>query len=132
MSPDKWQEMVGTSFSAIRVQKTASLLITFDQDADYDSANFIWFRDRLERFVYVDRIVVGSQHRGAGLARHLYEDLFERALHAGHDCIVCEVNRVPPNPGSDAFHARMGFEEVGQATLSGGDKTVRYMRKDLG
>ena len=130
--PDKWHEMVGNAFSATRVLDTASLLITFDQDADYDSANFIWFRNRLERFVYVDRIVVGEQHRGAGLARQLYQDLFERARYAGHDCIVCEVNRVPPNPGSDAFHARMEFEEVGQATLSGGDKTVRYLRKDLG
>ena len=131
LRPDKWQEMVGNAFLATRVLDTASLLITFDQDADYDSANFIWFQSRLERFVYVDRIVVGEHHRGSGLARQLYGNLFDRARQEGHDCIVCEVNRVPPNPGSDAFHASMGFEEVGRATLSGGDKTVRYLRKPL-
>lgn len=132
LEPDKWHEMIGNAFSATRIHDTASLLITFDQGADYDSANFLWFQSRLDRFVYVDRIVIGGEHRGAGLARRLYEDLFERAVQAGHDCIVCEVNRVPPNPGSDAFHASMGFQEMGQATLAGGDKTVRYLRKVLG
>ncbi len=131
LTPDKWRSMLAEAFTAARVKDSASLLIAFDQDADYDSANFLWFRNRLDRFVYVDRIIVGGEHRGAGLARRLYEDLFLRAGEAGHDCIVCEVNRVPPNPGSDAFHARLGFEEVGQATLTGGDKTVRYLRKAL-
>lgn len=132
LEPDKWAKMIGNAFSATRICDTASLLITFDQDADYDSANFIWFQSRLDRFVYVDRIVVDDAHRGAGVARKLYEDLFGRAAGAGHECIVCEVNRMPPNPGSDAFHTRMGFEEIGQATLAGGDKTVRYLRRILG
>ena len=132
LDPVKWHEMVANAFSATRVRDTASLLITFDQHGDYDSANFLWFQNRLARFVYVDRIVVGADHRGAGLARRLYEDLFERALNAGHDCVVCEVNQVPPNPGSDAFHARLGFEEMGQAILAGAEKTVRYLHKTLG
>lgn len=132
LEPEKWAKMICGAFSATRIRDTASLLITFDQDADYDSANFLWFQSRLGRFVYVDRIVVDDAHRGAGVARRLYEDLFVQAAGAGHDCIVCEVNQVPPNPGSDAFHARMGFEEIGQATLAGGDKTVRYLRKFLG
>ncbi len=44
--------------------------------------------------------------------------------------MLCEVNHAPPNPGSDAFHARMGFGEIGRAVLSGG-KTVRYLRRPL-
>jgi predicted GNAT superfamily acetyltransferase len=43
---------------------------------------------------------------------------------AGHDRVVCEVNVDPPNPTSRAFHLRMGFGEVGHATLPGGTKTV--------
>ncbi|MGZ3297590.1 MAG: GNAT family N-acetyltransferase, partial [Asticcacaulis sp.] len=27
-----------------------ALLLAFDQDGDYDSPNFLWFRDRYERF----------------------------------------------------------------------------------
>ena len=131
LTPQKWQAMIANAFAADCVGGTASLLIAFDQDADYYSANFIWFRNRFDKFVYVDRIVVGSEHRGAGLARKLYENLFRRATDSSHDVVVCEVNRVPPNPGSDAFHASMDFIEIGQAVLADGEKTVRYLRKSL-
>ena len=104
---------------AVSIGNGAGLLITFDQDADYGSPNFLWFRERLERFVYVDRIVVDGAARGRGYARQLYEALFETSRAAGHDLVTCEVNLDPPNPGSDVFHARMGFEVVGQAELAG-------------
>ena len=45
--------------------------------------------------------------------------------------MVCEVNAEPPNPASDAFHAALGFTEVGQATLNRG-KVVRYFARLLG
>lgn len=104
--------------------------ITFDQDANYDSVNFIWHRERSDNFVYVDRIVVAASSRGKGYARTLYEHVFAAAKQAGHDRVVCEVNFDPPNPASDAFHARMGFAEVGRAVLANG-KTVRYLAREL-
>ena len=79
----------------------------------------------------MDRIIVGEAARGRGLARRLYEHLFDLARNEGHDRVGCEVNLNPPNPGSDAFHAKLGFKEVGQAVLYGGAKTVRYMEKPL-
>lgn len=108
----------------------AAFLIALDQDATYASPNFRWFRGRYPRFVYVDRIVTAPAQRGRGLARGLYEDLFARARAAGHDRIACEVNRVPPNPGSDAFHAALGFCEVGTAEIHDGTKTVRYLLRE--
>ena len=33
-------------------------LIALAPDADYDSPNFLWFRDRYPDFIYIDRIVV--------------------------------------------------------------------------
>ncbi len=101
-------------------------LIAFDQDADYESPNFLWFRGRLPRFVYIDRVAVAEAARGRGIARKLYDDLFAKARNAGHDRIVCEVNLDPPNRVSDAFHARLGFSEIGRATLADG-KVVRYL-----
>jgi hypothetical protein len=53
------------------------------------------------------------------------------AQQAGEDCVVCEVNIEPPNPASEAFHLAMGFEEVGQAAIHGGTKTVRYFEKTI-
>ena len=124
-------ELTARAFYARRVGEVDAFLLAFDQDADYDSPNFLWFRDRRPRFVYVDRIVVAPEARGRGYARRLYDDLFGEARRAGHDQVVCEVNTEPPNPASDAFHLALGFEEVGAAAIHGGAKTVRYLRRAL-
>jgi predicted GNAT superfamily acetyltransferase len=123
-------DIVDAAFYARLAEPQRGLLIAFDQDADYRSPNFLWFKARLPRFVYVDRIAVAETARGRGIARRLYDDLFAAARDAGHDRIVCEVNVEPPNPTSDAFHARFGFTEIGQADLASG-KVVRYLSKAL-
>lgn len=125
------RHMLATAFHVAAIGELDAFLIAFDQTADYDSPNFLWLRARHARFVYVDRIVTAPQSRGLGHASRLYRDLFARAAAAGHDRILCEVNLDPPNPGSDAFHARMGFAEVGRATWQGGGKTVRYLQRWL-
>lgn len=110
-----------------------ALLIALDQaHPDYASPNYLWFRARFPRFVYVDRVVVAPSARGRGLARALYADLMVRAAGAGHGLLVCEVNADPPNPVSDAFHAAFGFAEIGAASIHGGAKTVRYLARTLG
>ena len=106
------------------------LLISFDQDSDYASPNFLWFKARYPCFIYVDRIIVAVHARGRGLARIFYQDLFDRSLAAGHERVVSEVNLDPPNPGSLAFHAALGFVSVGEAALENG-KTVRYLERAL-
>ena len=131
LEPSRLAHLVRAAFLASRIGNVDALLIAFDQDADYDSPNFLWFRDRYRRFVYVDRIVVAPAHRGRSLARRLYDDLFAEVRRRGHDQIVCEVNTAPPNPASAAFHARLGFVEVGRTVLPGGAKAVRYLRRGL-
>ena len=106
-----------------------AFLIAFDQNASYDSPNFLWFQRHFETFVYVDRVIVARDQQGRGLARGLYEDLFTRVLAAGHHRVVCEVNEVPPNPGSDFFHRALGFEVAGRAELADRGKVVRYLIK---
>jgi len=127
LEPAQLQHLVGQAFLARRIGNLDAFLLAFDQDADYDSPNFLWFRSRYPRFVYVDRIVVAASARGRGCARRLYRDLFEQAERANHQCVVCEVNVSPPNPASDAFHAALGFVEVGPASVHEGSKTVRYL-----
>ena len=97
----------------------------------YDSPNYHWFRERYERFVYVDRIAISADHRRKGLAEALYRNLFDAAAKAGHGLICCEVNSDPPNPGSDRFHAAMGFKTVGERALTDRGKTVRYFTCEL-
>ena len=131
LEPERLEHMVGQAFLARRIGNLDAYLLAFDQDADYDSPNFLWFRTRYPRFVYVDRIVVVASERGRGCARRLYRDLFEHAERTGHERVVCEVNISPPNPASDAFHAALGFAEVGSASVHEGRKTVRYLLRTL-
>lgn len=124
--------LLGMAFYARGIDRGATaFLIALDHTAAYDNPNFAWFKAARNSFVYVDRIIVAESARGQGIARLLYEDLFDAARHSGHDRAVCEVNIDPPNPSSDAFHAAMGFECVGQATIHAGTKAVRYLEKVL-
>ena len=129
LEPERLAHLVAEAFVARRVGVADALLLTFDQAADYDSPNFLWFRERYPAFVYVDRVVVADGVRGRGLARRLYDDLFAAAKAAGHERIVCEVNSDPPNPASDRFHAALGFVPVGTAAIHGGKKTVTYLER---
>jgi len=127
LTPEKLASMVAAASVATAVEPGNAFLLAFAQDDNFDGGHFRWFRERLDRFVYVDRIVVGQGHRRLGLGRLLYADLFRRAALLGHSHIACEVNMRPPNPTSDAFHASFGFTEVGTATIDGGAKRVRYL-----
>jgi len=104
-----------------------AFLLAVDQDADYSSPNFLWFRARYPRFVYIDRVIVAASQRQKGWGRRFYGGLFEAAAAAGHTVVACEVNSEPPNPASDAFHRALGFTEVGSAVLAGRGKTVTYL-----
>ncbi|ESY70942.1 MULTISPECIES: GNAT family N-acetyltransferase [Mesorhizobium] len=123
--------LLGEAFYARRIGDLEAFIMTFDQDASYDSPNFVWFREGYERFVYVDRVVVAAHARGRGHARLLYQDLFDHARRAGHTLVTCEVNSDPPNPASDAFHATLGFAEVGDAVIHAGKKAVRYYARQI-
>lgn len=127
-----WLEAMSREwFVGATAGENEAFAIIFDQSANYGSPNFHWFRERYPRFVYVDRIVVTESARGKGLARALYENVFAAARAAGHDRVVCEVNFDPPNPGSEAFHAKLSFSEIGRATLANG-KSVRYLERLIG
>ncbi|MGB0683587.1 MAG: GNAT family N-acetyltransferase [Magnetovibrionaceae bacterium] len=118
-------------YRSVPVEAPAGFLIAIAPGAAYQSPNYRWFSDRYDAFVYVDRIVTDPAFQGRGIARGLYEDLFSRTAELGLKRICCEVNVDPPNPGSDAFHAAMGFQVVGEAELPGGKKRVRYFVREV-
>ena len=128
---EKAAHLVREAFLACRIGEADALLLAFDQNAKYDNPNFEWFKSRFDRFVYIDRVVVTPERRGRGLAQALYQALFREAAAGHHVRIVCEINWEPPNPASDAFHAGLGFEQVGLAVLPGAGKTVRYFARAI-
>ena len=58
LEPERLEYLVGEALLARRIGGIDAFLLAFDQDARYDSPNFLWFRARYPRFAYVDRIVV--------------------------------------------------------------------------
>lgn len=130
LDPPRLRAMLDEAFLARAATDGSAFLIAFDEGAAYDSPNFLWFRFGLDRFVYVDRVVVSAAARGRGLARTLYAEVEEAAAASGRNRVVCEVNLVPPNPVSDAFHAALGFAEAGRGSPAPG-KAVRYLEKSI-
>jgi predicted GNAT superfamily acetyltransferase len=107
----------------------AGFLLGMTSDADYDSPNFLYFRGRYTGFLYVDRIAVAAPFRKLGVGALLYRDAERLARSKGLRRTCCEVNLLPPNPGSMAFHARVGFSKVGEQVAHG--KTVAMLVKEL-
>jgi uncharacterized protein len=99
-------------------------LIALSERPPIQGPNHAWFAARYPAFLYIDRVVVAPEARGRGHARALYDDL--AAIAAGRP-LCCEVNIAPPNPGSLAFHDRMGFAPCGDADDPRNGKRVRYL-----
>ena len=108
-----------------------AFLIAFDHRTPPQGPNHAWFLARRENFLYIDRLCVHARARRRGLARELYRHAFEAASARGTPIVCCEVSFDPPNPGSDAFHAALGFAPVGKAHLPERGKTVRYYERAL-
>ena len=125
------QYILGLAYAALVVERegeVAAFAIAIAPDTPYDSANYHWFAERYERFLYLDRIAVGAAHRRHGLGALLYDAMEDAARPFGQ--MVCDVNVRPRNDASLGFHAARGYEDIGR--LEHGDvKTVALMRKEL-
>lgn len=123
-------QLVRLSELAVGIERKGKLVgfvIAIAPGSDYDSENYRYFESRGIDHLYVDRIVIAENERGAGLGPLLYEQVFDAARRAGRSEVTCEVNLEPPNPGSQAFHARLGFEQVGVQVTKGGAVTVSLL-----
>jgi len=98
---------------------------------DDESESYRWFMERGSDFLHVDRIAISADERGAGIGGALYRDLFAVATEKGRAEVTCEVNTKPPNPGSLRFHARLGFEQVGELVTKGGAYEVALMARNV-
>ncbi len=107
-------------------------LLCMQPGSDYASENYRYFESRGIDHLYVDRIVVADGARGLGIGRQLYNAVFELARAEGRREVTCEVNLDPPNPESLAFHARLGFERVGEQATKSATVTVALLAAPVG
>ena len=97
--------------------------ICFRESRPYWSENYKYFENKLEQFLYVDRIAIRSEYRRQGHAKRMYEDIFNFARKDNLP-VTAEVNTKPANEGSIRFHEYMGFKEVGVRSFD--DHDVAY------
>ena len=112
-------------------EPAAFLIALREGQGSYTSENYIWFSGQYERFLYVDRIVIDGEYRTLGLGRILYEGVFERAAEAGLPYVTAEIDIEPYNEPSLKFHEAMGFEEVGQQVIRGGEIKVSLQARSV-
>lgn len=107
-------------------EKVAGFLILMACGAPYASANYQWFSARYADFLYVDRIVVAPNFHRLGIGRSFYTRAQQLARERSV-VLTCEVNLIPPNPQSMAFHLESGFQEVGQLHHENDGKLVSLL-----
>lgn len=109
-------------------EEPAGFAIAIAPGTAYDSENYRWFAARFERFLYLDRIVVAEGRRRHGIGTQLYDAMEIAAV--PFERIVCEVNVLPPNPASLAFHVARGYTEIDRLEHGSG-KVVALLGKEL-
>ena len=97
----------------------------------YTSENYLWFSKEYPKFLYIDRIVIDEPFRRMGLGRALYEAVFSRAAECGVPTVTCEIDTIPYNEASLNFHREMGFSEVGEQFVRGGQVKVSLQAAEV-
>ena len=135
VSADELGHIAGESTIALIAEidgKIAGFCLVLPPAADYGSSNYTWFADRYDDFVYLDRVAIAPAFQRRGVGRALYAEVERLALGrrptARH--LLLEVNLRPRNETSLAFHAELGFVEVGRRDTDHG-VTVAMLAKGL-
>lgn len=112
-------------------REIVAFLLSMGMGKSYDSENYRWFEERGVRHQYIDRIVVAPSAKGTGVGRAFYESVLEEARRCGANEVTAEVNLRPENPGSIAFHERLGFRQLAEQETKGGTIRVALLARSV-
>ncbi len=108
----------------------AGFLVGLSHDAPHDSPNFLWFRERYPEFLYIDRIVIASTRRGAGVGRVFYGDV-QSFSEVRVPRLAAEVFLDRSSHPALLFHGSFGFREIGQHVMPGHGVRAAMLVKEL-
>ena len=111
--------------------KVEAFVLAFRENTDYDYITYVLFKERYEKFLYIDRIVVSDRCQGLGVGSMLYDKIMEHARNTGISLVTAEVDSDPPNPVSLGFHEKFGFKNMGNVAVPGTDKLVALQVAEL-
>ena len=109
-------------------KETAGFIILMREKEEYHSLNYKFFTANYDEFLYVDRVAIKDGFRRQGLGKMIYDEVFRLAAEIKTD-VCCEVNTLPRNDASLAFHAEFGFQEVGVKDYD--DHSVVYLKSPV-
>jgi predicted GNAT superfamily acetyltransferase len=121
--------LLGHADYAQQIADGQAAVIGYDGGGAYRHKHVDYLSVRLDRYFYIDRVIIGAAAQGHGLGRALYADLEDYARACGYTHIACEVNTRPDNPGSHAFHRALRFAVFGDADYDDGLSVRYYVRK---
>lgn len=108
----------------------AGFCLVLEPGADYGSQNYRWFSERYDDFVYLDRVAIAPAFQRRGIGRVMYAEVERLAARRRPSAgwFLLEVNLRPRNDPSLAFHADLGFVEVGQRETAYGSLVAMLAR----
>ena len=89
-------------------------IFLYDNSSHYDSLNYLYFKKKYQKLLYVDRIIIAGEHQKKGYGQQLYDFVIDTH---NPDIFCCEVNITPPNRQSLSFQQKYGFKEIGQQNV---------------
>ena len=101
-------------------EKIVGFLISFQDTSKTKSfmykikhKNFNEFKNRINNFMYIDRIAIDVDYRNNGLATIFYEHLLEHCLEVDVENLSAEINLLPTkNEPSLKFHEKLQFIQI--------------------
>ena len=108
--------------------KLNSFALIMSKDSDYQSPNFLYFKNKYEDFIYIDRIAVQSNFQRKGIGTSFYKSIYQ--LNRQNNIpLCCEVNTFPLNQQSLDFHIKNKFKIIEEVDF--GKKRVVMLVKSF-
>ena len=104
----------------------AGFVLVLEPGSVYESRNYRWFSEHYDDFLYLDRVAIDEQHRRRGIGGAIYDAVESFAAERGLP-VLLEVNELPRNDASLAFHEARGYRPVGTLAHDDGAKVVRLL-----
>ena len=81
----------------------------------FENRNYRWFTERVEHFIYIDRVIVSPACRRQGVGREFYAAVFDAARQSGVAHVCAEMDLEPlTNRGRKARRRRVTFPVFAQ------------------
>ena len=124
---EKLINMSANNYLVILDNSLIGFIVCLREGSKYKSKNYRYFCERLDKFLYIDRIAITRNFRRQGIGKAIYNQI-QRIAFLNKIPLCCEIKTTPINMPSLLFHKKLGFKEVGQNAFD--DNSVAYFIKN--